>query len=238
MTVPNLLAAICAVDSAHPEKVTLVFDQTIASSAPATGVSLRANGVALTVSSAVIGSDTHQVIVTLSGGPAYTAVLDVSYNASTGDWNNASDAVASFTQIAVVNASKVGTASSVYPLSSVITEKLIAAGGIVTGIVSVDLNAIDAELVKEYEPQNVDFGGTFGVTEDLPAGVIILQDLKPLVDGMQVKKNFYVAGHTNWAADAAAEWETDIRTKIGNALANLRTIDASVTLGARVITQV
>ncbi len=107
-----------------------------------------------------------------------------------------------------------------------------------TGIVSIDLNAIDAQLVKEYEPQVVDFGGTFGVTEDLPAGVIILQDLKPIVDGLQVKKNFFVASHPDWAAIAAAEWETTMQTKIGNALAALRTLDASVTFGDRVVTQV
>ncbi len=239
MTAPNLLLAVCGVDEDHPELLTLVFDVPISSTAYATGLSARADGVDLTVLSAVNGTDTHQIIATLSGGPAYTAVLDVSYDALTGDWSDGSTGLtASFTHIPAVNASKVGTASSVYPLSSVIGEKLLAAGGIITGIVSVDLNAIDANLVLQYEQQLIDFGGTFGITEDLPAGIVILQDRRPLADGLQVKKNFFVSGHSDWAADAAAEWETDAKAKIANALATLRTIDASVSLGNRVITQV
>lgn len=239
MTAPNLLLAVCGVDSAHPEKITLVFDVPVSSSAFVDGVSARADGVALTVSSAASGTDSHQVIVTLSGGPAYTAALDISYDASLGDWNDGSTGdVASFTDIPVVNASKVGTADSDYPLSSVIGEKLVAQGGIISGTVSVDLNAIDAQLVLQYEPQYIDFGGTFGVTEDLPAGVMILQDRKPLSDGLVVKKNFYVSGHSDWAAIAADEWETTMKASIGSALATLRTIDASVTLHDRVVTQV
>ncbi len=146
--------------------------------------------------------------------------------------------VVTFTHYAVTNASHVGDPSSSYPLSSVIAEKLTAQGGVVMGVIGVDLNAIDAQLVLEYEPQMIDFGGTFGVTEDLPAGVVILQDRKPLADGMTIKKSFFVAGHTDWAAVAAAEWLTTTKTKIANALANLRTIDAGVVYGNRVITQV
>lgn len=238
MTVPNLLAAVCALDPAHPEKVTLIFDVPVTSVAYATGLTMRNNGSSLAIVSAAQGTDTHQVVITLGGGPAYNAVLDVSFDQSTGDWHNSSDDVASFTNYAVTNASHVGDPDSAYPLSSVITEKLTAAGGVVVGVVSVDLNSVDANLVDQYEPQIVDFGGTFGVTDDNTAGVLILQDLRPLVDSMVVKKSFYVATHPDWAAIAAAEWETTMQTRIGSALANLRTIDSTVDYGNRVIKQV
>ncbi len=92
--------------------------------------------------------------------------------------------------------------------------------------------------MKSYEAQVIDFGGTFGVTEDLPDGVVIVQDRKPLTDAMVVKKSFFVASHSDWAAIAAAEWETVMVAKVAAALSKLRTIDQNVVLGNRVISQV
>ncbi len=238
MTAPNLLAVVCALDPAHPEKVTLIFDEAITSAAYGTGLSMRFNSADLPLVSVAQGTDTHQIIATLGGGPPYNTILDITYDASSGDWAGGTGDVASFSQHAVTNASKVGSPDSDYPLSSVISEKVMASGGVLIAQVTTDLNTVDASLVDKYEDQLVDFGGTFGVTEDNEAGLVILQDLKPLRDGMVVKKNFYISTHPDWAAVAAVEWESTMQARISTALSNLRTIDSGVVYNSRVITQV
>jgi hypothetical protein len=236
MAVPNLLAVVCGLQVSHPELVTLIFDIPVASAHYATGFSMRLNGVTLPVLSAALGTDTHQIVATLAGGPAYTATLDASYDATVGDWNNASSPVATFTRVPVVNGSVVGRPPTNYPLSSVITKRLVAVAGGFTGQVIADLNTVDANLCAEYAPQMVDFGGTFGVSMANPSGIMILQNLIALINGLSVSQTF-TSTTPAFAAAAALDWEAQMAVKIGNALAALRTADASVSFGTDVIGQ-
>ena len=233
MTAPNLLAAICGLNSADPQLVTLIFDIPVASASYITGVSMTINGLNLPIVSAAVDSAPYGggVVLTLGGGPAYTGVLTVSYNASVGDWNNASTPVASFTSVPVVNGSTVGRPPTDYPLSSIITQKVVASGGGFTGTVIADLNMVDSNLVSEYAPVQIDFGGTYG-------GYFLPQNLITLVNGLSVSQTFPTPQLTPAAAAAAAlAWETANAQAIGNALAALRTTDAGVSFGGDVIAQ-
>lgn len=232
MTVPNLLAAVDGLTSGHPELVTLIFDIPVTSAHYATGLSMRINGQNLPIVSAAQGTDSpgpHQVVVTLAGGPAYTAVLDVSYDATAGDWNNGGSPVATFTHVFVVNGSAVGRPPTAYPLSSLISKKLVAVSGGFTGTVIADLNMVDANLTAEYAPQLIDFGGTYN-------GIFMPQNLIALINGLQVSQTFTNAV-PSVAALAATAWMAAAVQNMANALAALRTLDASVSFGADIIAQ-
>jgi hypothetical protein len=238
MTTPVLQAAVCALDQTHPQYVTLLFQVPVASAHYALGLSMTANSASLPIVSAAAGTNPNTVVITLGGGPAYMAALTVSYDATVGDWNNSSNAVATFTGVVVTNASQVGTASSAYPLSVVTASQLVGAAGSITGTLGVTLNPVDRRLTTVYQPQMIDFGGTYGVTMANPSGVSVLQNLQALVDGLTVSQPFFVAGHPDWAAAAAADWEVQNSGKIAAALAALRTIDTGVDFGSTSITPV
>jgi hypothetical protein len=238
MTVPVLQAAICGLDPAHPELVTLLFQVPVASAAYLTGLSMRTNGGSLPLTSAAGGTNPNTIVVVLSGGPPYNAVLDVSYAAGTGDWHNSTDVVASFSQVAVTNASKVGTPPSAYPLSTITSSQVAGLGGSMAATVSIAMNPVDAHLTSTYQPQMIDFGGTFGVTSPNPAGVMLPQDLRSLQDGLQVTKQFFVVSQPGWAVIAALDWEVQIKSRIGTALASLRTTDSGISFGTPTTVQV
>jgi hypothetical protein len=236
MTVPVLQAAVCALTQTIPQNITLIFQVPVSSASYTTGVSLTANSAPLAIVSAAASG--NFVVLTVAGGPAYNTAITVSYDASVGDWNNASNPVATFTNVVVTNASQVGTPSSAYPLSCVRSLMLTGAGGVITAQLQVFLNPVDQNLVSEYQPQMIDFGGTYGITMANPSGVMVLQNLQQLVDGLQVSQAFYVANQTAWAVAAAADWEVKNLAKIAAALAYLRTLDQTIDYGTTTINPV
>lgn len=230
------VSATCEVDT--PNIVTLAFSLPITSVLGlGTGLTFKKNTVLTAFSTVVAAGDPRKLIVTFAGNFAYDDDVTFSYNPGVGDWTSGYDIV-TMTDVAVVNASIIGTPSSVYPLSSIVREQLVATSGWIEGRVGLDLNQIDQVLVERYGPATVDFGGTFGVSVDLPAGVFLAQDLKPLKSGMSVTKRFLVTGRPDLAAIAADEWLETVTARIGTALGAVRTTDAAVVLGDRTVRQV
>jgi hypothetical protein len=234
-----LLAVVCALDINQPEVITLLFSQPVTSiGGYANGLSVTANNVAVTFTSIAQGQDPRQLRVIFPGGFQYRDELMFSYAAASGDWVSGGYPIRNLIEQVVTNASRLGTPTDDYPLSSVVREQLNAKTGGIEATVGVDLNLIDQRLVDRFGPAMVDFGGVFGQTVLNPAGVFLPQDMRAVKAGISVSKRFLVPNKPQWAADAAAEWLNTMTQRIGTALGVLRTQDQQVVLGNRTVRQV
>ncbi len=233
-----LLGVVVGLIAGENNIVTLVWSMPVTSVLGlATGLTFEVNGVSRSFTSAVAGGDPRQIRVTFPSTFTFDEGITFSYDSVAGDWTSGVDIVA-ITDRTVTNASTVGTPTSDYPLSSVIREALTPVNGTVTAIVSLDLNWIDQRCCDRYGPATVDVGGTFGVTVGNPDGLFVAQSLKTLKSGLQIKQSFAATNHSDWAADAAAEWLTTITERIADSLNKVRQVDQSVVLGTQTIAQV
>jgi hypothetical protein len=230
-----LAAVVVALAATGSNLLTALFSLPVTSSNYLNGLSFTANGVPVTPSGAAPGADPRELVVTFPNMFDATDAITMAYDSTAGDWQSSGYLLPSIPSIPVTNASRIGTA---YPLSSVIQEPLCARAGGIVATVGVDLNYVDRELVRRYGPISVDFGGTFGITPQNPAGVFIPQDLQILDTGLQVSKTFMVPGIPAYATDAGKDWLQVVTERIGVALGTLRTMDASVVLGELHVSQV
>jgi hypothetical protein len=233
-----LLAAVCALSIIEPNVITLVTSMPLSSTDFEAGLSVKANGFSVPFDTVELGQDPRQLRITFPGGFSYGDTITFTYNPSIGDWQSAGYDIVAFTDYPVTNGSRLGTPNDNYPLSSVVREELEAINGAIDATIGIDLNHIDQKLVERYGPAVVDFGGTFGQTNDNPAGVFLAQDMRPIKSGMKVTKRFTSQGHSDWAQVAAAEWQDAVTQRIGTALGIMRTTDQQVVLGDRTVRQV
>ncbi len=231
----GMLARVVAANGTDSNVLTVYFSKPVTATDYTTGVTVKVNGTTVPLSSGAQGSNTSTILLTLSAAVQYSDVVQLSYTGGT--WTSGTPIVA-FTLAGVINASKLGTASSLYPLSTVVLDLLTALQGTVTATVSVDLNVIDVALLSKYGPQTLQLGGTFGITAANPAGVVVPAYPVVLKDGQTITCNFTVVGYPNWAADAGREWLTFTRTAIQTALTTIRTLDGATDLGTRTISPV
>ncbi len=223
-----LLSCTTNLVSTESAVVSLVWNKPITSAAYATGLTFKINDVSAPYTSVAPGPDPRILRVTFPGDFQFDAAITFSY--SPGDWASGY-AIVAIADHAVINGSKVGDPTSDYPLSSVIKYLPVIHNGTVAATVGLDLNLVDQKLLNEYGPAVVDFGGQFGV-------VFVAQRLLPLSTGMQVTQNFFVSGHVDQASTAATDWLDTVTSRIGTAIATLRTTDQSVVLSQQQIVQV
>lgn len=234
----TLQAAVIAFNKIDPEVLTLSFSTPVVSTDYLLGLGFTVNGLIVAPTGVVSGQDPRDLIVTFANSFQYSDVVLLTYDASVGDWASSGYPLKSIRDLEVINASKIGTPNSDYPLSSVVREPLEPKKGSVWARLGIDLNFIDRLLVDRYGPANVDFGGTFGATPENIQGVFLYQDIRSLVTGMLVEKEFSVPGHPDQAAVAATEWLEVVTQRVGLALGILRTQDRHVVLGQRTARQV
>lgn len=204
------------------------------------GLTIEVDDQALDLSSAVASLNAGQTELSIDTGTnfSYADVVDVVYDAGTGTLRTwPTGAISDFTFNAVDNLSTDGLPNSSYPLSSVIAGPVTVCQQVAVGTVQVSLNPIDIELVERYGPVTVVTGGTFGVTVGNPTGVTVLGAEVSLVDGLIITQNF-TSTTMSWATDAALDWQTQIKDRVGIALGQIRATDQSVTLGDRTVSQV
>lgn len=238
-TQPAPFAAVSALHG-HPEVLSLLFSSKVNPVGGLVGLTVQVNGVTVVPTSIANAADPRELAVTMPAGLQYRDTFTVAYNGGTGAWVKASDStpLVSFS-LTGVNGSVVGIPNAAYPLSNVIRNQLAPRNGVIQATISCDINLVDQGLIDEYGPAVVDFGnGTFGITGSNPDGVVLLQDLRPIGNGLSVTKNFFVLNHPSWAADAAADWLVVITQRIATALGALRTTDGTVDLGSRTVEQV
>jgi hypothetical protein len=234
----TLQAAVVASNKIDPETLTLVFSIPVVATDYLIGLGFTVNGVIVVPTGVTSGQDPRDILVTFANSFQYSDVVLVTYDASVGDWTSNGYPLKTIRDLEAINASKIGTPDSDYPLSSVVREPLEPKKGSVWAKVGIDLNFIDRLLVDRYGPANVDFGGTFGATPENIQGCFLYQDIRSLVTGMLVEKEFLVPGHPDQAAVAAAEWLEVVTQRVGLALGILRTQDRHVVLGQRTARQV
>lgn len=235
----SLLSAVVAENCTDSDTLTLTWSLPIASAALATGVTIYQNGLSVPIVSVTQLPETRKLAIKAATGFQNQDVVTWSYDSALGDWTTSGYDIVTFLNQATVNASKLGTPGSQYPLSSIIREQLSPVNGTVNATVSIDLNSVDELIVSRYGPLNVDFGGTFGVTVDNPTGVVIPQDIKPISQGLVVTKAFFVLqSKPQWAATAATEWLGTITARVSAALGTGRTYDQATVLGNRTVSPV
>lgn len=231
----RLHAVVAALVPSAANVLTALFSLPVVSSDYLVGLSFSANGVPVVPTSVVPGPDPRDLIITFPNMFDVADLITMSYDATLGDWMSNSFAIPSITSFPVTNASHVG---SEYPLSSVIQEPLCVRAGEVIATVGIDLNYVDRELNRRYGPVQVDFGGTFGITPENPAGIFVPQDLVTIDTGLTVRKSFRYPGVPSYATAAGRDWLNVVTERIGVALGVMRTQDASVVLGELHVSQV
>ena len=233
-----LRAAVVALHKIDPQIITLIFSLPVTSADHAVGLSFEVNGEPAPFDTVGPAQDPRNIEVCFPNSFSYGDEILMTYDAGAGDWQSQGYAINSIVELDITNASRIGTPNSDYPLSSVVREPLDPRQGSVFAKVGIDLNFVDRELVSRYGPTRIDCGGTFGATTQNPQGVFLPQDLRALVTGMEIEKEFLVPGQPDQAAVAAAEWQESITERVGLALGILRTQDRFVVLGDRTARQV
>lgn len=208
------------------------------------GITININGDPLDLSGATATLDANQGILTIVTGvdPTYDDDIEVVYDAATPGYLYTwpTGAVPDFT-LQVTNLSTDGLPTSGYPLSYVTQLVPVICAKNVQACVTISLNPIDQQLVKQYGPVTVLTGGTFGVTVDNPDGVSVVGGKAAIVDGAQICQTFAVPQDTcsvPFAAAAANDWLTVITARIGNALGKVRATDQGITLAGKTVEQV
>ena len=234
-----LRSAIIA--AATPTTITLSFRDPVASVAGnlKAGLSMTINAIPVSLATATVTGTGRTVTIVTTADFAYDDDVVVEYDSGTGDWYDVEEntPVVDFTAT-VTNASKSGSPASDYPLSTVISNPLSISGNTVTASLSVSLNSIDRELVTRYAP-TFDQGGYYGLpTVNPPTGYFVPGLLLAVRDGQTYSYAFTVVGNTQWASLAARDWLDTMVVRIGQALATVRALDQTITLGSRTITQV
>lgn len=237
-THPRLLSAVLAQNLIDPYVISLTFSSPVTSADYLVGLTVLADASPVAVSSVAPDGDPRVLLITLSGSLTYASTITIQYDDATGDWASNGTPLVSLIDEPVTNASKIGTPSSDYPLSSVVRQPLAAKNGVIEATVAVDLNFVDNRLNDRYGPTAVDFGGTFGVSVENPSGVFVPQDMRSLQTGMSVTKKFLVPGFPQHAQVAANEWLATMTTRIEQALGRLRTFDQLTVLGEMTVRQV
>jgi len=231
----KLHAVILALDPAVANVLTALFSLPVVSANYLLGLSFSANGNPVVPTSVVPADDPRYLAITFANTFDVNDVITMSYDADVGDWTSNGYAIPSIDAFVVTNASRVGTE---YPLSSVIQEPLSVRAGDIIATVGIDLNYVDRELNRRYGPIQVDFGGTFGITPENPAGIFVPQDLIVIDTGLKVSKAFRYPGIPSYASAAGRDWLNVVTERIGVALGILRTQDALVVLGELHVSQV
>lgn len=98
----------------------------------------------------------------------------------------------------------------VHPLSYVIKEELSFKSSWVIAGVLLDIRTTDQDIIAQFGPADVDFGGTFG-------GSFIPQDIRRVVDELRVKKSFKHEDLQQAAAEARL-WQNAITERVSDAI--------------------
>jgi len=214
------------------DDVTIFFGEPVASTDGdlLAGITINVNTASIDLSSATASLNADQTELTISTGTnfVFSDTVTVDYDDSSGNLKTfPTGFVASFTGLAVTNLSTDGLPDSQYPNSFAVKQPLDVKDSVVTGVVAVNLNPVDLELVDKYGPISIVTGGDFGTSTTCT----IVGGNQNIIDGVEVKESFTkdACGSIVNATDAAADWQDKIIDRISVELGALRTIDQNVT---------